>query len=274
MAPQKRNVGLFFVLTFAFTWLLYLPSLLVGAGVLPAPFDMKIYAGVSLILGAFGPLFAALTLLVKASGWSAAWRLVRSAFDFRFKPIYLAGAFLLPLLVTAGSHYLTRLTGLDALPNSLGLDDLPYPVMVWAIPAFLSMLVFGGGQEEFGWRGYAQEPLQERFGVLNGSLLLGALWGLWHLPLWFIPGDPHAVYPFTAFLIFTTAFSVQMAWLYNASGKKLLVPWIMHAANNTVLPIFPVYKMEAGAVQTGAWIYVGINVFIAIIIGLRYLRSK
>lgn len=93
MRTQDRNTGMFFVLAFAFTWLLYLPSLLVGAGVISAPFDMKIYAGVSLILGAFGPMFAAIVLLVKASGWSAAWQLIRSAFDFRYKPIYLLGAF-------------------------------------------------------------------------------------------------------------------------------------------------------------------------------------
>ena len=274
MNTQERNVGMFFVLAFAFTWLLYLPSLLVGAGVIPAPFDMKIYAGVSLILGAFGPMFAAIVLLVKASGWSAAWQLIRKAFDFRFKPIYLLGAFLLPLIVTAGSHYFIKFAGIDTLPNTLGLDNLPYPIILWAIPAFFSMLFIGGGQEEFGWRGYAQEPLQERFGVQKGSLLLGALWGLWHLPLWFIPGDPHAFYPFIAFLIFTTAFSVQMAWLYNASGKKLLVPWIIHAVNNTVLPIFPVYKMEPDVIQSGAWVYVGINVLIAIIIGVKYLKSE
>ena len=273
MNTENRKVGLFFILAFVYTWILYLPSVLVGTGLMPAPVNMAIYASITLIVGAFGPMLAAITLLVRSSGWSGAWQLIRKAFDFRLKPIYLLAAFLLPLVITAGAHYFITLARIDVLPDTLLPDNLPYPVIVWAIPAFFSMLFIGGGQEEFGWRGYAQEPLQDRFGVIKGSTLLGAIWGLWHLPLWFIPGDPHAFYPFIAFFIFTIAFSVQIAWLYNGSGKKLIIPWIMHAMNNTMLPLFPVYRLEPNVVQTGAWVYVGINVLIAIMIGFALLRS-
>lgn len=274
MKSQNRSIVLFFVLTFLFTWLLHAPTLLVANGILPAPFDMKAYASASLVVGAFGPLLASIVLLKRSSGWGAVRNLFSSAFDFRVKPLYLLAAITLPLVVTAGAHYFVRWAALDVLPDSFGLDDLAYPVIFWAIPAFLAMMVFGGGQEEFGWRGYAQEPMQERFGVVNGSIAIGALWGTWHLPLWFVPGDPHAAYPFIAFIIFTMAFSVQIGWLYNASGKKLLVPWILHSANNTVIPIFPVYNLEQESIQVGAWVYVGVNVLVAIVIAATYTRTE
>lgn len=52
---------------------------------------------------------------------------------------------------------------------------LPIPAIILIVPYFLMMLIVGGGQEEFGWRGYAQEPLQERFGVVGGSIVLGVV---------------------------------------------------------------------------------------------------
>src|SRR5262249_41980488 len=46
----------------------------------------------------------------------------------------------------------------------------------------LISMVFGAG-EELGWRGYLQGQLTQRFGLLNGLVILGLLWSFWHLPL-------------------------------------------------------------------------------------------
>ena len=273
MDIKTKDLVLFFVLTFVFTWVLLLPSIIVGNEMLAVPFDMSIYDGFASVFSAFGPMFAAIVLIARKSGWGRVWQWLRDCVSFRIKPVYILGALLLPIVIAAGTHYLVNGTGLDTFPASLLPENLPYPAIVWAIPAFFAMLFIGGGQEEFGWRGYAQQPLQEKMGVVKGSMLLGALWGLWHLPLWFIPGDPHIFQPFGAFVIFTTAFSVQMAWLYNASGQKFIIPWMMHAINNTILPLFPVYRLEADIPQTGLWVYVGINVLVAIIIALFFMRS-
>ena len=82
---------------------------------------------------------------------------------------------LLPLIITAGAHYITNLTGIDSLPNTLLSKNLPVSTII-IIPYFVLMFLVGGGQEEFGWRGYAQVPLQQRFGIVKGSMVLVVVW--------------------------------------------------------------------------------------------------
>ena len=97
---------------------------------------------------------------------------------------------------------------LEKLPFTLGPIPLLSVTFLGGIfAAFTVNLPFMFG-EEFGWRGYSQQPLQERFGVVPASLLIGVIWGFWHLPLWVMPGDGHSTYPFIAFLIMTTSISV------------------------------------------------------------------
>jgi membrane protease YdiL (CAAX protease family) len=94
--------------------------------------------------------------------------------------------------------------------------------------------------------GYAQQPPQERFGVIQASLLIGIVWGVFHLPIWFIPGDPHSTYSFFAFTIQTTAISLICALLYNASGQKLTIPVLFHAMWNTAPHCFHFFTKSKG----------------------------
>jgi membrane protease YdiL (CAAX protease family) len=136
------------------------------------------------------------------------------------------------------------------------------------------MLLIGGGQEEFGWRGYAQLPLQKRFGVLPASLLIGVIWGLWHLPLWAMPGDRHSTYSFLAFVLMTTSISVVYAGLYNGSGRKLAIAMFFHAVSNTAAPLLPFLLWEEGKPETAYWLYAGVNVLAALVAAYFIQRQK
>ena len=61
-----------------------------------------------------------------------------------------------------------------------GLPPLGLPAV------FLLVLLFNGFGEETGWRGFALEPLQHRFGPVAGTLILAALWAGWHTPTFFV----------------------------------------------------------------------------------------
>jgi uncharacterized protein len=98
---------------------------------------------------------------------------------------------------------------------------------------------------------------------------------MWHLPLWFMPGDLHSAYSFLAFVMMTTSISVIYGWLYNSSGKKLIVVIVFHALNNTAAPLIPFLHGIAGKPESAYWIYAAVNVVFGVIFALLLAgRSK
>lgn len=226
----------------------------------------------AVMLGAFAPLIAAVLLIYYKEGGIGLNKFFRNTLSFRIKPIYYVVAFVLPLMITVAAHYTANLTGIDSLPKDLFPESITIPMFVLVIPYFLFIMIAGGGQEEFGWRGYAQKPLQQRFGILGGSVFLGTVWGLWHLPLWFMPGEGHAYYSFFAFLLYTVSIAVIIGWLYNASGEKLVIAWIIHAMGNVSVPFFPVLHMK-DVPHPGYWVWVAFNAVVAIALSIWYMRK-
>lgn len=85
--------------------------------------------------------------------------------------------------------------------------------------------------EEFGWRGYAQGKLVRAFGLVNGLLLLGIIWGFWHTPIYyFMDGFPnHRILgPFVMTPIDNILAVIPMGWLYIRS-RNIWVPTLAHA---------------------------------------------
>lgn len=149
--------------------------------------------------------------------------------------------------------YLFALIGFPALlllsvllpPGAITSTRLPVPLLVLSyLPAFVLIFLVGGPLvEEPGWRGFALPRLEQRFGPLMGTLLLGALWGLWHLPLFlFTPGYNGAgtgfigiSLPFVAFVIGEVALAVIFTWVYHHTHGSLLLTMLLHASTNTVI---------------------------------------
>lgn len=267
---KNRSPWKYFLLTFAYSWVIWIPSVLDGLGI-QLPFSVKEYSIVVVIIGAFAPLLAAITLVYREEGRQGIKAFFRQVLDFKIKPIYLILALALPLLIHVIAHYLALGVGLD-VAKTLFPTDIPTAPIILAIPYFILMLIIGGGQEEFGWRGYAQEPLQEKIGVIPASLVIGVIWGIWHLPLWFMAGDLHSAYSFLAFVMMTTSISIMYAWLYNSSGKKLIVVIFFHAMSNTAAPLLPFLHGIEGKPESAYWIYAAVNVLFGII--FAYLLVK
>src|SRR5690606_32546574 len=104
-----------------------------------------------------------------------------------------------------------------------------------ALPVtFLFVALVGGGlDEEAGWRGFAQPRLQMLLPPLPASVIIGLIWSLWHLPLWFLPGSVHGQLSLPVYVLSTTALSVLLAYAFNVTGGSLLAVVLVHAASNT-----------------------------------------
>jgi membrane protease YdiL (CAAX protease family) len=123
-----------------------------------------------------------------------------------------------------------------ALHVALGGQPPDPSAMVAALPGVLLltayMLVQVGIGEEVGWRGYALPRLQSRHGATVSAAILGAVWALWHLPLFFDPSTGYSITPFWVFLVFMLPVSVLFAWVFNSTGGSVLVVMILHAVLN------------------------------------------
>ena len=92
--------------------------------------------------------------------------------------------------------------------------------------------------EEVGWRGFALPCIQRQYGPVLGTLILGALWGVWHLPFFFGPlaqTGPmlpcfSATVALVEFSIGLTGLSVVMTWILNNCGGSTLLAILIHAA--------------------------------------------
>jgi len=128
---------------------------------------------------------------------------------------------------------------------------LPNTQPLVALDRFLIMFLFVGLGEESAWRGFVQPLLQKALRPWQASLAVGAVWGLWHLPLM---GAEFAWTHVPAFLVSVLAAAVVLAAIYNLS-RSVLLPMICHAIVNTLVP--PVMQtMAPEHLASFWWIYV------------------
>src|SRR5215217_5405554 len=92
----------------------------------------------------------------------------------------------------------------------------------WTLFPFCRRALF----EEIGWRGFALPRLQRLYGPLVGSLVLGVLWALWHLPLFLIPSwdTPHGnVLDVALFVVLALALTIVLTWVFNNTKGSAVV---------------------------------------------------
>jgi membrane protease YdiL (CAAX protease family) len=157
------------------------------------------------------------------------------------------------------------------LPGAFAALRLPGRLFWLSYVAWYGVYLVGGPLgEEPGWRGFALPRLEGRAGPLVGTLLLGALWSGWHLPLFFISGtDQYAIASgsgvlghlggFGLFAIWVTALAVILTWVFNNTRGSLLLAMLLHtsinAAPGVLLPaLFP---SLGGFGTTWALVWVG-----------------
>lgn len=215
MNTIKTTVGryplmAFFVLSFALSWW---PWPLYAYGLSPAP-----------IIG-FGPFLAALMVLALTTGRQSVKDLLRRMVRWRVGWQWYALAVGLPVGITS-----------TAAAINLGLGaSLVAPLEVGALPDLATTFVLlllvpgiGGAWEEPGWRGYALPRLQTRYPGSIASLLLGLVWGAWHLPLILAHIIPWSD------LVLIMAITIAYTWIYNNAQGSVLVLMLSHAAGNTI----------------------------------------
>jgi membrane protease YdiL (CAAX protease family) len=185
------------------------------------------------LVGGAGPFVAAVALTQLRETAAARRDFWVRAFDLRRLrwPWWAAALLLHPALVALAF-------GVDIW---LGGSLPPLDPQARSLPAVLSLLFFvfwfGPFPEELGWRGFALDRLQARMTALSASLVLGSVWALWHVPLFFVPGSFQAGLGlgsprFWIFLFSMVPLSVLMTWVYNNTDRSTLSAVLIHYSGN------------------------------------------
>ena len=150
---------------------------------------------------------------------------------------------------------------LVAIPISLGLGGaLPsfafFKDAWYMIPVYFMLTLLGGPLgEEFGWRGFALPYLQDKHKPIVASVIIGTVWALWHLPLFFQQGSIHnqmGLKLLPIFILGEIVLAIIMSWVYNQTGSSLLVGGIiLHNADNFWASTLITDETMASAFQGG-----------------------
>jgi hypothetical protein len=252
---NKNEIVMFFILSFVISWLLWLPKLLADNNIGSLPAFLTPISN----LATFGPFIAAFWLTYKASGRTGTKALWKRGWDFSFDKKWLWVILLIPL-VTSGLTILA----MDLFGSPIQWDQAPLPLS-FAVPIFFIIFLTQALPEEYGWRGFALDRLQLRWNALTASLILGFLWGLWHLPLHFMVGTTQEVIPIYQFVLKQMLGAIFFTWIYNNSNRNVFLAILMHAIWNVFGGLVPYWISNQGR-----WINFSIELALALFIVLIY----
>ncbi len=178
-------------------------------------------------LAVYAPAIAAVVVIVRSTGTGGLQRFLGRLLLWRCTPAWYGFLVLgIPLVFLGGA----------ALKGNLFTEPFPLP----ALPALLTALALTaikGPVEELGWRGLALPLLQRRLAPIWAGLVLGVVWGFWHLPAFLLSGTPQGAWSFAPFFAGSVAVSVILTPLFNQSRGSILLPALFHFQLNN--PIWP-----------------------------------
>jgi membrane protease YdiL (CAAX protease family) len=223
----------FFVMAFAFSWIIWSPWFLSedGAGLLP--FSSPLLASFLVPLGILlGPALSGFIMTGVTEGRMGIRRLLRRIVLWRVGlRWYLFALIGIPVVMTLGT---VILPGGIALLRGLG----PGYVLSY-LGTYVLVVILGGPLfEEPGWRGFALPRLQPLHGPLVGTLILGLLWALWHLPEFLVPAwaessGGSSFLAIVKFILIAIAFAIVTTWVFNNTRGSVFIAILVHASIDT-----------------------------------------
>lgn len=240
-------VGVFFVLTFGISWVLWAPA----AVMFPDTPDPPWWALVLGFLGAYGPSAAAVATAALHGGRGGVRTLLARLCRWRVGWAWYALVLMVPpAFVWVGVSVFALLGG------SVAVSGTMWPLS--AVLILLTFLPFGPLGEELGWRGYALPRLDARFPPLTSSVLLGVVWAAWHAPMfWFTPMGLPARGIGTAgmWAANVVGFSILLSYAARRTNYSVPIAILLHATLNAgpAMGLAPFAASASIAAEIRSW---------------------
>lgn len=233
---ENRLLLKFFLLTFAISWVFWIPAVVIYGttglnitNVFQNPRFVLLQT-----LGAISPSLSAYILIRKYYGKTVLSQIINSYKDWKIKvKWYLVSIFLFPTIaffsILVNKYFLNTAFAIDpgtpvgnALASYGAIGTFIFLIILFCTQIFSSPLF-----EELGWRGFALPILQKKYSALLSAIIIGLIWGLWHLPLTIAYGSLSFIYYFNFI-----AYSILMTWIFNNTKGNMLLMLLFHASLN------------------------------------------
>jgi len=216
----------FYGIVFALTWTLWFAAAIVGHNISDS--------GASFTLMLFGLLVpsatAICTVLLSGSAELKNDLWLKFFGLFRVKPLIVVVSIITFGIVIAASILLSTLFGQSIEQFALA-DGFSF---AGGGAAALLTMTLAAFFEELGWRGYAEDSIAFYCAWWKESVIFGVVWGLWHLPLFFIPDTYHynilqdSPLYMANFFVSVIPISFIFTWVYVKNERSLFATMIFH----------------------------------------------
>lgn len=235
---NNKKTYIFLLLTFAWSWTLWI----IGLNHLSEGINQESIGKfiIFFFVGVYGPTISAIVTTLIFDRFSDVLNLLKKLIIWKVPINNYLYIILLPLVfVIIGIGLYSLLIGEIGSFDKMAF--LSIPTILWA------GLYAGPLGEELGWRGFLLPELQQRFSNLKSAIIIGLIWFIWHIPLWWAPfgtlvsGEPISFIPVLTYLTMIICLSIIITWLVINSKGSVLIAILFHLSINAgiILLFFP-----------------------------------
>lgn len=239
---ETRHLRIFFIATLLWTWVVGMIPVFLGINKTPLGDYIFVFtAGIA-------PSCVGVIMVLKTYTKDA-----RRDYFRRFIPTWRGAWYVLSYLILLVSVMTAALVSfLGEYPDFVMIKAfVQNPLSILGFIFFLYL--YGPSNEEFGWRGYALDKLLVKHGFLKGSLILGFIWGIWHIPWIFYPtqwqSQSFALSPlwFVAFVLQCMSASLVISIGYIISKRNYFTAATIHGVGNSALGLIYIVISLSGS---------------------------
>ncbi len=228
-APDSLNIRTlltFLAVTFAIAWGV------LGFYIFFNDLAVRLFGQISgthpgFFLAVWSPAIAALLIVIRHGGWQGVRRFLARMCLWRVP----AGWLLFILIGVPCVFYLGAYIKGSPLLGPLLEQSLSVLLLT------MLLMVFLGPIEELGWRGFALPVLQRYMAPVWAGILIGVVWGIWHLPAFYLSGTLQSDWAFAPFFLGNICLSLIVTPIFNASRGSILLPMLYHF--QLINPLWP-----------------------------------
>ena len=239
---------LFFVLAFAFSWVVWAPAVVLSRG-----FSNPQTLAVLHLAGSLGPMISAFVVTALAGGSAGVRELLGRVFRWRVGAGWWLVAVVGPAILFLAAAVISRLL-FGEWPKLGEFGRSEEFAFLGLMPYWVANVVFYGFGEEVGWRGFALPRLQTGRSALLAALFLSVFWAAWHVPLFsFAMGlESMGLAGVPGWFFFIVTGSVLLSWFYNETGGSILIVSVFHGVQDIAInsPSGPELANVMGALVT------------------------